>query len=191
MREWVWHTEHILALGEAKGEEDGKEKPGNQTIGQLFDEWCNQLEKQAQSGTLSKNEQACLEHFLRISHHLRPHLIQCYSEEGLPRTNNEMEGYIRALKTRYRRISGRKNWNNYLLRYGRSTAYYQWWEEQVPDEVSQLQILSKVGRENWRAARHNDWAQREEWLLRYRFRHNPSKYLHRLEERWVATLTCT
>ncbi len=31
---------------------------------------------------------------------------------------NEMEGYIRGLKTRYRRISGRKNWNAYLLRYG-------------------------------------------------------------------------
>jgi len=47
---------------------------------------------------------------------LRSHLVQCYDQEGFPRTNNEMERSIRALKTRYRRISGRKNWNSYLLR---------------------------------------------------------------------------
>ena len=41
-----------------------------------------------------------------------------------PHTNNDMEGSIQGLKTRYRRISGRKNWNSYLLRYERSVAYY-------------------------------------------------------------------
>jgi hypothetical protein len=40
----------------------------------------------------------------------------------------DMEGYIRSLKTRYRRVSGRKNWNSYLLRYGRCVAYYDWLE---------------------------------------------------------------
>jgi hypothetical protein len=33
-----------------------------------------------------------------------------------------MERTIRAIKMQYRRISGRKNWNNYLLRYGRCVA---------------------------------------------------------------------
>lgn len=189
MREWVWHTEQILASGEGKGEQ--REKLGNEVVGQLFDEWCSQLAKQAQNGTLLKNEQECLEHFLRISHHLRPQLIQCYSLEGLPRTNNEMEGYIRGLKTRYRRISGRKNWNNYLLKYGRSTAYYEWWQGQVPDEAHQLEVLRKVRRESWRFERHQDRLQREEGLLRYRFGHDPSQYLHRLEDRWKATVCLT
>jgi hypothetical protein len=34
-----------------------------------------------------------------------------------------MEGCIRVIKTRYRRISGRKNWDGYLLRYGRRVTY--------------------------------------------------------------------
>lgn len=33
--------------------------------------------------------------------------------EGSVITNNEMERRIRAIKTRYRRMSGRKNWNSY------------------------------------------------------------------------------
>ena len=33
---------------------------------------------------------------------------------------------IRAIKHRYRRISGRKSWNSYLLRYGRYVAHFEW-----------------------------------------------------------------
>jgi hypothetical protein len=36
-----------------------------------------------------------------------------------------MEGFIRSVKTRYRRISGRKNWNRYLIRYGARVAFYE------------------------------------------------------------------
>jgi len=35
----------------------------------------------------------------------------------------DMERTIRAIKMHYRRISGRKNWNTYLLRWGRCAAY--------------------------------------------------------------------
>ena len=78
---------------------------------------------------LSELEQDCLSQFLQQLSHLRPHLVQCYDREGFPRTNNEMERSIRGLKTQYRRISGRKNWNSYLLRYGRCVAYSDWWEQ--------------------------------------------------------------
>lgn len=192
MREWVWHTEQILSSGSGSGtvkaEEEQNHKLSNEVVGQLFDEWCSELAKQVESGTLAENEHKCLEHFLRISQHLRPYLIQCYSLEGLPRTNNEMEGYIRSLKTRYRRISGRKNWNSYLLRYGRSTAYYEWFEKHWPDWASQFEVLSKVKRQSWRTERQKERLQREEWLLRYRFGRNPSQYLHHLEERWKAAV---
>jgi hypothetical protein len=36
-------------------------------------------------------------------------LFTCYDVEGLPRTNNELERFIRQIKTGYRRVSGRKN----------------------------------------------------------------------------------
>jgi len=78
--------------------------------------------KQGADGTFSELEQTCLTEFLQVLTNLRPHLVQCYDRVGFPRTNNDMERSIRGLKTQYRRVSGRKNWNRYLLRYGRSVA---------------------------------------------------------------------
>jgi hypothetical protein len=42
---------------------------------------------------------------------------------------NDMERSRRGLKMQYRRVRGRKDWNAYLLRYGRSVAYAFWWEQ--------------------------------------------------------------
>jgi len=123
MRAWVLAAEHILDGSWAEREEEVT----NQQVGQRFDAWYRELQALAQSGMLHDDEQHCLAHFLQVRAHLRPHLIHCYDVAQFPRTNNEMEGYIRAIKTRYRRISGRKNWDAYLLRYGRRVAYYEWW----------------------------------------------------------------
>ena len=123
MREWVIEAEHILDGSWAQSEEEVT----NAQVGQRFDAWYQGLQALAQTGTLHEDEQQCLDHFLQVLAHLRPHLIHCYDVAQFPRTNNEMEGYIRAIKTRYRRISGRKNWDGYLLRYGRRVAYYEWW----------------------------------------------------------------
>jgi hypothetical protein len=92
-------------------------------------------------GTLSEPEREYLTEFLQILSNLRPYLVQCYDREEFPRTNNDMEGSIRRLKTRYRRISGRKNWNAYLLRYGRSVAYYEWWEQ---DATRRQQLIERT-----------------------------------------------
>jgi len=54
--------------------------------------------------------------------HVRPGLVHWYDLADFPRTNNEMERMILAIKMQYRRISGRKNWNHSLLRYGRCVA---------------------------------------------------------------------
>jgi hypothetical protein len=98
----------------------------NASVALRFDTWCQQLARLASTEPLSANEQDCLTHFLKVTADLRLHLIQCYDVKDFRRTNNDMERYIRSLKTRYRRISGRKNWNAYLLRYGSCIAYYDW-----------------------------------------------------------------
>ena len=54
-----------------------------------------------------------------------------------------MERCIRRIKTQYRRISGRKNWNAYLLRYGRSVVYYEWWEQ---DAARRQQLIEQASR---------------------------------------------
>src|SRR2546429_8947378 len=74
----------------------------------------------------TEDEKLRLGHLLKVLTHLRPGLVQCYDIEGFPRTNHEMERMIRAVKMQYRRISGRKNWNSYLLHYGRCVVYHEW-----------------------------------------------------------------
>ena len=104
-------------------------------------------------GSLSELEQACLTEFLQVLRNLRSHLVQCYDREGFPRTNNDMERSIRGLKTQYRRVSGRKNWNSYLLRYGRSVAYAAWWEQDAAHQQQLEHHVARLDRTRWRVFR--------------------------------------
>jgi len=120
MREWVVEVEHIF---------DGSwtsqaEEITNAEVAGRFDAYLERLSCFVNAQERTEEEKLRLGHLLKVLTHLRPGLVQCYDIEGFPRTNNDMEGYIRSIKTRYRRISGRKNWNSSLLRYGRSVAYY-------------------------------------------------------------------
>jgi len=97
-----------------------------------------------------------------------------------------MERSIRGLKTRYRRISGRKNWNNYLLRYGRCVAYYEWWEQDAARRHQLVEQVSRLDRARWREFRRQATTAQREQLTRFRFRHKREAYLASLEERWAA-----
>ena len=102
MHGWVLSVEHIL---------DGSwAQPGeivrNKTVGSRLDSWREQMAGHLTDGTLSQQEQECLTEFLQVLSNLRPHLVQCYNRKNFPRTNNDMERSIRALKTQYRRIVG-------------------------------------------------------------------------------------
>jgi hypothetical protein len=159
----------------------------NVMVGQRFDAWCLALQAQMQDPALTEPERQCLGHFVHVTENMRPHLIQCYDLDDLPRTNNDMEGFIRSLKTRYRRISGRKNWNRYLLRYGRRVAYY---EAQVrmgdePDHIAAR--LREIPPARWRTKRAEQRKCQEEQLKQYRVRHRRQQFLAGLELRWAAT----
>jgi hypothetical protein len=98
-----------------------------------------------------------------------------------------MERTIRAIKMHYRRISGRKNWNTYLLRYGRCVAYQEWWLHQ-PDGEAQLHArLRQVAPSSWRLVRQQTRHCHQEQLNRFRFRQRPLDYLASLELRWEQT----
>jgi hypothetical protein len=183
MRAWVIEAEHILDGSWAEAEEEVT----NAQVGQRFDAWYQGLQALAQTGTLHEDEQRCLEHFLQVLAHLRPHLIHCYDVAQFPRTNNDMEGYIRAIKTRYRRISGRKNWDGYLLRYGRRVAYYEWWAQEAQRQHKLDRKLRQVTRDGWQQTSKEISQGLSEQLKRYRFRHRQSAFLAALEIRWVQT----
>ena len=185
MRQWVLGAEDILSARWA----DSKQVLTNALVAARFESWWNQLAESRHSEGYSQQERQCLEHFVPTTQSLRPHLIQCYEVVGLPRTNNEMERYIRSLKTRYRRISGRKNWNNYLLRYGSRVAYYECLAEAEDGEAQLAQRLASVSPQQWRAACAQSRMSPSESLKRWRFHHKRDLYLRTLELRWAqATL---
>jgi Transposase IS66 family len=183
MRQWVLDVEEILSGKLAHA----TEVVSKETVGKRLDAWRQTGSSRLIDGTLSELEHSCLAHFLQVLANQRSHLVQCYDRDDFPRTNNEMERSIRALKTQYRRISGRKNWNSYLLRYGRCVAYSAWWEQ---DESRQHQLLEhacRLDRTRWRQMRQETNTAQSEQLKRFRFRHKRQMYLASLEHRWEAT----
>jgi len=182
MRQWVFDAEHIL---DGSWVQAGSGLT-NAKVGRRLDSWRRRLAKQLTDGTLSELEQACLSEFLQVLSNLRPHLVQCYDRQDFPRTNNELERSIRRLKTQYRRISGRKNWNSYLLRYGRCVAYAAWWEENADRQHQLEEHASRLDHTRWRQLRRESKAAQSEQLKRFRFRHKRKIYLDSLEARWTA-----
>jgi hypothetical protein len=187
MHSWIMETERILAA--EWGEPN--EVLTTEQVAQCFDQWSGELAHLTQSGTLSPDEQRCLEHFLHVTQCQRTHLLHCYEVKGLPRTNNDMESYIRSLKTRYRRVSGRKNWNAYLVRYGRSVAYYDCLAPEQTSTLAAEKFLGRVRPEQWRQARVEARQKQSVQLKMFRFKHRRQKYLQGLEARWTHSLGCT
>lgn len=188
MHTWVLETEHILS-GDWIQEGDDLT---NRMVSERFDAWLATLQAQLSGEeSLTEIEKECLMYFLQISRSLRPRLIRCYDIPGLPRTNNEMEGYIRGLKTRYRRVSGRKNWNAYLLRYGQSMAYFDSFELAGLDEQALFTCFCRVDHHVWHKNRDHHRSIQSDRLNVFRFRRQPERYLQQLENRWELTLCQT
>jgi hypothetical protein len=194
MRQWVLDAEHILdgSWAEIQEQNDSSKRSGgkrlltNKEVGLRFDHFLQGLSKKLTQEEMSQKERDCLTKFLRVLNNRRPHLIQCYDLEEFPRTNNEMEGAIRKVKTRYRRINGRKKWNTYLLRHGRNVAFFEWWNAN-PERWQNFEGLAKkMGREHWKEMKKETLSAQSEQLKRFRFRHKRKVFLLALEERWAA-----
>ncbi len=181
MQQWVLEAEGLLA-----GVALLPEQRTRDTVGAQFDAWCVDLLTRNHEAAGPITEQRAVAHFGAVTARLRPHLLECYAVAGVPRTNNEMEGFIRQVKSRYRRISGRKNWNRYLLRYGRRIVYYEPSSPAGGGGADTGPVLGPVDRAAWRGARAEQQARQQEQLTQYRFRHKQAECLAALEARWAA-----
>jgi hypothetical protein len=179
---WLLEVEQILDGSWVQPEE----RVSNTAVGQRLDTWRSQHATLLVEGEFSELEQTCLREFLQTLSNLRSYLVHCYDSEDFPRTNNDLERCIRGLKTQYRRVSGRKNWNAYLLRYGRCVAYAAWWEQDAAHQEQFEQRVGHLDRNRWRELRHETTTARGEQLTRFRFRHHREAFLNALEERWAA-----
>jgi hypothetical protein len=182
MRQWVLDAEHILDGSWATA----VEAVSNGQVAQRFDQWRAKLAESLTDDSLSPVEHECLEQFLQVLTNLRPYLIQCYDWDEFPRTNNDTERVIRGLKTGYRRISGRKNWNGYLLRYGRCVVFYDWWQQEPCRPHLLEQHLTCVPPDRWRHLRQQTTVAHSEQLKRFRFHHKRATFLASLETRWAS-----
>jgi len=180
MREWVLEAEHIFAGSWAQT----KAELTNAEVERRFTAYLGRLSQCVAEDERTEDERLRLSHLLKVLTHLKPGLVQCYDLVGFPRTNNDMERTIRAIKMHYRRISGRKNWNAYLLRYGRCVAYQEWWHQQPDGDARLVTRLQRVDPLAFRQVRQQTRDCHQEQLNRYRFRLRPLAYLASLEIRW-------
>lgn len=67
-------------------------------------------------------DQSVADHINRIFRSFWWGLFASYDVAGLPRTNNELERFIRHIKMGQRRVSGRKNVQDFIIRYGAYAA---------------------------------------------------------------------
>jgi len=111
-------------------------------------------------------------------------LFTCYDVEGLPRTNNELERFIRQIKMRQRRVSGRKNVHDFVIRYGAYAALID--PAESLDEL--LARLDEVDQEEFLKERKRLKMTLLEETNIYRFRHHRADYLAELEARWEAAV---
>lgn len=111
-------------------------------------------------------------------------LFTCYDHLHLPRTNNDHERFFRKTKTRHRRMTGLRSWNEYIVRSGEFVVF-------VDDALRQKNVLSRLQRvryETFRAERQR-WSSRlEETTKRRRFRRNPAKYLLEAENKFCVLI---
>jgi hypothetical protein len=84
-------------------------------------------------------EKAAVANILRYSAGYWEGLFHHYGHQEIPRTNNELEVYIRSLKTAYRKTTGRSSCQEYIIRYG---AYVSL----LDGSVSQAEMLFRLRR---------------------------------------------
>ena len=178
-RQWLIDLEHLL------DPPDPSDQPPltSQEVSQQVDRYLVELLRIVAASS-NENDQRVAGHINETFRNRWWGLFQCYDVEGLPRTNNELERYMRRIKTGQRRISGHKNVHDFLIRYGRYAAFVDY-QENV-DEL--LARLRRVSQEEFLRERQtlDDALLREQ--KRYRFRHHQADYLKELEERWAEAV---
>lgn len=106
-------------------------------------------------------------------------LFTCYDSPWVPRTNNDHERFFRQTKTKHRRTTGRRSWNEHILRCGEFVVL-------VDDALNQQNLVSRlqqVSYESFNQERQN-WTKRlDETTKRRRFRRDPLAYLKQIENK--------
>jgi len=136
---------------------------------------------------LDETDRTVVQHIIQTFHNRWWGLFACYQVEGLPRTNNDLEIFLRHLKTGQRRITGRKAVNDFIVRYGSYAAFVDLAEshEQL---FARLRQVSDEAFLKERAALRLVEARIQ---MQCRFHHDRADLLSELEQRWEEAITAS
>ena len=129
-------------------------------------------------------DQTVVDHINRIFRSFWWGLFASYDVTGLPRTNNELERYIRQIKMSQRRVSGRKNVQDFIIRYGAYAALID--EAESLDEL--LLRLEQVDHAEFLKERQQLNLTLLQEVKVHRFRFHRADFLADLEARWEAAV---
>jgi hypothetical protein len=135
--------------------------------------------RQAAAQTQEKEQQAQLQHFVKVTKSYWPGLFRCYASADIPRTNNDLEHLFGSHRYHERRASGRKVASPGLVVRGSVRVIAGLATRLRPEEGLQLPA-GYVPR--WREQRADLEKRREARRQQRRFRRAPVTYLHKLEE---------
>jgi hypothetical protein len=123
----------------------------------------------------------CLVTFVKVTKSHREGLFHCIEDARIPRTNTTIEVKIGRMKRGYRRISGRKSWHGYLVRFGASLVMLEesWTREQV------LDVIKRIPYEEYRRTRSGSEEKRERLRRLRKAGKNFFGMLGSAEEKWV------
>lgn len=176
-RQWLIDLEHLF-------DPDQEPAPTRESVSQTVEQYLRRLTSWASTCADDEDRQVA-NHMNRILHNFWWGLFVCYDVAGLPRTNNDLERFIRHLKMGHRKISGRKNVHDFIIRYGAYTAF-------VDDSETESELLERLKR-----VCHDDFlrerASLNMTLLReqqvHRFRYHRASFLVELEQRWEEVVS--
>jgi hypothetical protein len=173
-RQWLIDLEHLL--------DPERDSPkSSASVRQAVDHYLIELTTRS---THDAEDQRVADHINQIFRSFWWGLFTCYDVEGLPRTNNELERFIRQIKMGHRRVSGRKNVHDYIIRYGAYAALVD--PSESLDEL--LSRMDEVDQEEFLKERKRLNLTLQEETNIYRFRHHRADYLAELEARWEAAV---
>jgi hypothetical protein len=171
-RQWLIDLDRLMDL-------DQLPKPTQQSVSQAVDQYLVKLLDQMEQSD-DADARAAAYQINQILRNLWWGLFACYAVEGLPRTNNDLEQFIRRIKTGQRRITGRKNVQDFVLRYGSFAAFVDFAES----EEELRNRLAQVGQADFLKERSalNMMVVKEQKI--HRFRYHRQVFLTELEARW-------
>ena len=130
-----------------------------------------------------------IDHFLKVTDRYAPGLFHCYTVEGLPPTDNDLEHVFGTTRHHERRTTGRKVASATLIVRGavRVVAAVATQQRPRPFSEADLRLQRPADLARWRHLRTELAHRQEARCAQRRFRRQPEAYLLALEDQLLQS----